>query len=116
MRVALAGDHAGFVLKERLRAHLASRGHEVVDGWETAYYTDFSGSSGKGPRPLVVSYATSPAAEVFYADPKPADSPNDASPHSRPPTPCGHGPTISVFGDFCNALRAAKLRTAPGPK
>ena len=31
MRVALAGDHAGFVLKERLRAHLASRGHEVVD-------------------------------------------------------------------------------------
>jgi ribose 5-phosphate isomerase B len=31
MRVVLAGDHAGFPLKERLRAHLASRGHEVVD-------------------------------------------------------------------------------------
>ena len=31
MRVALAADHAGFALKERLRARLASRGHEVVD-------------------------------------------------------------------------------------
>ncbi len=31
MRVAVAGDHAGFALKERLRAHLASRGHEVID-------------------------------------------------------------------------------------
>lgn len=31
MRVALAADHAGYGLKERLRAHLASRGHEVID-------------------------------------------------------------------------------------
>jgi ribose 5-phosphate isomerase B len=31
MRVALAGDHAGYALKERLRGHLVSRGHEVVD-------------------------------------------------------------------------------------
>ncbi len=49
---------------------------KVVDGWETAYYTDFSGSSGQGPRPLVVSYASSPPAEViFAADPKPAEAP-----------------------------------------
>ncbi len=40
----------------------------VSDDWEDAYYTHFSGSSGKGPRPLVVSYATSPAAEVFFSE------------------------------------------------
>ncbi len=27
----MAADHAGFALKERLRAHLAERGHEVLD-------------------------------------------------------------------------------------
>jgi thiamine transport system substrate-binding protein len=47
----------------------------VVNDWETAYYTHFSGSSGKGPRPMVVSYGTSPAAEVIFADPKPDDAP-----------------------------------------
>jgi len=47
----------------------------VVNDWESAYYTHFSGSSGKGPRPMVVSYGTSPAVEVVYADPKPADAP-----------------------------------------
>ena len=31
MRVAVAADHAGFALKEVLRQHLASRGHEVLD-------------------------------------------------------------------------------------
>ncbi len=48
---------------------------KVDDGWETAYYTDFSGSSGKGPRPLVVSYASSPPAEVIFATPTPAEAP-----------------------------------------
>ena len=37
---------------------------KVDDGWEAAYYTDFSGSSGKGPYPIVLSYGTSPADEV----------------------------------------------------
>src|SRR5690606_17269693 len=41
---------------------LKANGVVVVDGWETAYYTNFSGSSGKGPQPMVVSYGTSPAA------------------------------------------------------
>ena len=41
----------------------------VADGWETAYYTHFSGSSGRGPQPMVVSYASSPVAEFIYADP-----------------------------------------------
>jgi RpiB/LacA/LacB family sugar-phosphate isomerase len=31
MRVALASDHAGFELKQRIQAHLVSRAHEVLD-------------------------------------------------------------------------------------
>jgi thiamine transport system substrate-binding protein len=47
----------------------------VVDGWETAYYTNFSASSGKGPQPLVLSYASSPAAEVVFASEPLTESP-----------------------------------------
>jgi thiamine transport system substrate-binding protein len=43
---------------------LKTNGVSVVDSWETAYYATFSGGSGKGDRPLVVSYASSPPAEV----------------------------------------------------
>jgi thiamine transport system substrate-binding protein len=57
----------------------------VVDGWETAYRTNFSGSSGHGPQPMVVSYATSPAAEVVFAE-----------------TPLDDAPTASITGpDTC---------------
>ncbi len=54
---------------------LKQNGLVVVDGWETAYYTNFSGSSGHGAQPLVVSYASSPAAEVVYATTPLNDSP-----------------------------------------
>jgi thiamine transport system substrate-binding protein len=54
---------------------LKDNGVVIVDGWETAYYTNFSGSSGRGPQPLVVSYGTSPAAEVIFAETPPADAP-----------------------------------------
>ena len=47
----------------------------VANDWTTAYYTHFSGSSGKGPRPLVVSYSTSPAAEVFFSEGKLTEPP-----------------------------------------
>jgi thiamine transport system substrate-binding protein len=47
----------------------------VVEGWTEAYSTQFSAASGKGPRPLVVSYATSPAAEVFFSDGKLSEPP-----------------------------------------
>lgn len=47
----------------------------VSDSWSDAYYTQFSGSSGKGPRPLVVSYASSPPAEVFFSEGKLTDAP-----------------------------------------
>ena len=57
---------------------LRANGVEVVDGWEQAYYDRFSGSSGGkggGDRPLVVSYASSPPAEVLDADPAPKQAP-----------------------------------------
>ncbi|MEU2053811.1 thiamine ABC transporter substrate-binding protein [Streptomyces bungoensis] len=58
---------------------LKANGVKVVDGWEQAYYQDFSGSSeGKkagGDRPLVVSYASSPPAEVIYAKKRPSTAP-----------------------------------------
>ena len=64
---------------------LKENGVVVVDGWETAYYTNFSGSSGHGPQPMVVSYGTSPAAEVIFAE-----------------TPLDDAPTASIIGpDTC---------------
>jgi len=39
----------------------------VADGWNEAYWGAFTvGSGGEGDRPIVVSYATSPVAEVYY--------------------------------------------------
>jgi thiamine transport system substrate-binding protein len=40
----------------------------IVDDWTDAYYGQFSGSSGDGQRPLVVSYASSPPVEVYFAE------------------------------------------------
>ena len=37
---------------------------QIVDGWDTAYNKNFSGSAGKGAQPIVVSYGTSPAYEL----------------------------------------------------
>ena len=54
---------------------LRENGVVIVDGWETAYYTNFSGSSGHGPQSMVVSYATSPAAEVIFAESARTDAP-----------------------------------------
>jgi len=39
----------------------------VTDGWEDAYYGQSTWAGG-GTRPLVVSYASSPPAEVFFAE------------------------------------------------
>jgi thiamine transport system substrate-binding protein len=50
---------------------LSDNGVKVAASWTDAYLGDFSGG-GDGDRPLVVSYATSPPAEIVYAaDPKP---------------------------------------------
>ena len=55
-------------------ARMRQGGMKVAKGWSEAYYTDFSRAEG-GTRPLVVSYSTSPAAEVFYSKNKITESP-----------------------------------------
>jgi thiamine transport system substrate-binding protein len=66
--------HYGDAFTEYWQA-MKDNGVVVVDGWETAYYTNFSGSSGHGPQPMVVSYGTSPAAEVVFAEKPLEDAP-----------------------------------------
>ena len=81
---------------------LKDNGLVVVNDWETAYYTNFSGSSGKGAQPMVLSYASSPPAEVVYAS-----------------TPLTDSPTASLVGDnmcfrqieFVGILKGTKQRT-----
>ena len=56
--------HAGQDGWQNYWTALKDNGVKVVSDWNSAYYVDFSGSDGKGERPLVVSYASSPPAEV----------------------------------------------------
>jgi len=67
-------------------AELVDNDLKVTDGWTEAYYTDFTPYG--GDRPLVLSYATSPAAEVFFADTS-GDPANSTSP----------APTGNVLGE-----------------
>jgi len=53
---------------------LGENGVEVVEGWTEAYYERFTWAGG-GPTPMVVSYGSSPPAEVIFADPPRDDSP-----------------------------------------
>ncbi|HSL74106.1 MAG TPA: thiamine ABC transporter substrate-binding protein [Ilumatobacteraceae bacterium] len=53
---------------------LGQNGVEVVDGWTEAYYERFTWAGG-GPTPMVVSYGSSPPAEVIFADPPRDDAP-----------------------------------------
>ncbi len=54
----------------------------VTDGWSDAYYTAFSKYG--GDRPIVLSYTSSPAAEVIFAE-----------------TPLTEAPTSNLFCDSC---------------
>lgn len=60
-------------------ARMRQGGMKVAKGWSEAYYADFSRAEG-GTRPLVVSYSTSPAAEVFYSKDKVTESPTGSLP------------------------------------
>lgn len=60
-------------------ADLVANDVYVSDDWTDAYYGQFSGSAGSsGTRPLVVSYASSPPAEVFFAETPPEVAPTGA--------------------------------------
>lgn len=66
-----SGDYTYLDFWKELRANDVL----VSDGWDDAYNTQFSGASGKGPRPLVVSYTSSPPAEVIYSETPLTDAP-----------------------------------------
>lgn len=73
----------------------------VANDWETAYYTNFSGSSGKGAQPMAVSYASSPAAEVYF----------DTSPEEESPTGSIIGPdTCFRQVEFVGILKGTSQR------
>ena len=67
--IAHMGEEKAFAWWKSMRGN----GMKVAKGWTEAYYTDFSRNG--GAYPIVVSYASSPAAEVFYSKEKLADSP-----------------------------------------
>ena len=67
--IAGLGEEAAFDWWGQMRAN----GVKVTKGWSEAYYTEFSRNG--GTRPIVVSYASSPAAEVFYSKEKITESP-----------------------------------------
>jgi len=81
----------------------------VVNDWETAYYTEFSAHGGN--RPLVVSYNSSPPAEVIFAETPITEPPTAALP-AEPPVLWHiklvprHSPPIQTHVDH---LRAGKL-------
>ncbi len=56
-------------------AALRANGVLVTNGWEDAYFGQFTVAS-DGERPLIVSYASSPPAEVVFADPPIDEAPS----------------------------------------
>ena len=76
---------------------LTKNGVRIVPDWTTAYTVDFSGSSGQGKYPLVVSYGSSPPAEVLYS-----------------PTPISEAPTAVIEStcfrqtEYVGALRGTR--------
>ncbi|HHK5578508.1 TPA: thiamine ABC transporter substrate-binding protein [Neisseria cinerea] len=81
-------------------AQMRQNGVKVAKGWSEAYYTDFSHNG--GAYPLVVGYAASPAAEVYFSKGK----------YSEPPT----GNLFLKGGVFRQVEGAAVLKGAKQPK
>lgn len=97
--VAAFGEEGGYTWRDYW-TDLAANDVLVAAGWEDAYYGSFSGGSGGGDRPIVVSYASSPPAEVIFADP-----------------PVDEAPTAVVLdGCFRQIEFAGILAGTPAPK
>lgn len=76
--VAVFGDEGDYTYLDYW-TDLVANDVYISDDWTDAYYNQFSGSAGSvGARPLVVSYASSPPVEVFFADPVPEAAPTGA--------------------------------------
>ncbi len=76
----------------------------VSDGWSGAYFGQFTaGSGGKGDRPIVVSYATSPAAEVFF-------NKLDAPPTASVNTPGNSFEQVEFVGILANSPKQEAAR------
>ncbi len=73
--IGVFGTESGYTYLDYW-AELVANDLLVVDGWETAYYGEFSGATGSsGTYPLVVSYASSPPVEVFFMEELPDSAP-----------------------------------------
>lgn len=76
--VAAFGEEGDYTYAD-FWADLVANDVYVTDGWSDAYYGQFSGSAGSaGTRPLVVSYASSPPVEVYFAETLPETAPTGA--------------------------------------
>jgi thiamine transport system substrate-binding protein len=76
--VAIFGEEGDYTYLD-FWADLVANDVYISDDWTDAYYNQFSGSAGSlGTRPLVVSYASSPPAEVFFAETPPETAPTAA--------------------------------------
>ncbi len=82
-------------------AKLRDGGVKVTKGWSEAYFAAFTRYG--GDRPLVVSYTTSPAAEVYFSEGK----------YKEPPTGNLLFPKASFFQvEFVGILKGTKHRKA----
>lgn len=89
--------HFGEEKWESYLTALTQNNVKVVPDWTSAYTVEFSGSSGKGKYPLVVSYGSSPPAEVLYS----------ATPIDEPPTGVIEG-TCFRQTEYVGVLRGTK--------
>jgi thiamine transport system substrate-binding protein len=68
--IAAFPDDTGDMSWQEYWRKLRINGVRVVNDWTEAYQTDFTAGGGPGDRPIVVSYASSPPADVVYSEPK----------------------------------------------